>query len=85
MTFRVRPNTKNLPAAGGGAKAGTPLRRPAASRTRVLPSRSVCCVAEKNDPESETGLRVLQSGGGEVGSMPAVLSEKKKKKKRVLY
>ncbi|XP_056286758.1 receptor-type tyrosine-protein phosphatase-like N isoform X2 [Pseudoliparis swirei] len=41
MTFRVRPNTKNLPAAGGGAKA------------------------EKNDPESETGLRVLQSGGGE--------------------
>ncbi|KAF7207171.1 receptor-type tyrosine-protein phosphatase-like N isoform X2 [Nothobranchius furzeri] len=50
VTFRIRPNTKNLTAADAAGKA----------------------VAEKNFLESETGLKVLQSGAEQVSEVKSL-------------
>lgn len=75
VTFRVRPNSKNLTSGDVAAKAGKvqPFNESFINTQisfKEIPlfilNAFVYAVAEKNFLESETGLKVLQSGVGEV-------------------
>lgn len=80
ITFRIRPNSKNLTAGDVAEKAGkNPVTHVVLSigssrhtfhtlfrNVSVLFSCFISAVAEKNFLESETGLKIEQAGVGEV-------------------